>query len=33
MSESRQSYGTAYQLISTGKISMSISSTFRDASR
>ncbi|MEX2316947.1 MAG: hypothetical protein WD669_07335 [Pirellulales bacterium] len=30
MSESRQSYGVAYQLISTGKISMSISSSYRD---
>ncbi len=31
MSESRGSYSTAYQIITTGKLSMSIASTYRDA--
>jgi hypothetical protein len=33
MSETRGSYSTAYQLIGTGRLQMSIASTFRDAQR
>jgi hypothetical protein len=33
MSETRGSYSTAYQVIGTGKLQMSIASTYRDAKR
>ncbi len=33
MSETRGSYSTAYQIIGTGKLQMSIASTYRDAAR
>jgi hypothetical protein len=33
MSESRGTYSTAYQMIGTGRLSMSIASTYRDARR